>query len=35
MDRYHVPIDPMLAILAGYVLTRRVRQANKPSLERL
>ena len=35
MDRYHVPVDPMLAILAGYVLTRRVRQANKPSLERL
>jgi CHASE2 domain-containing sensor protein len=35
MDRYHVPVDPMLAILAGYVLTRRMRQANKPSLERL
>jgi hypothetical protein len=28
MDRYHVPVDPMLAILAGYLLTRRVRHAN-------
>jgi len=35
MDRYHVPVDPMLAILAGYLLTRRVRQANVQSLERL
>jgi len=34
MDRYHVPVDPMLAILAGYLLTHRLQQANVQYLER-
>jgi hypothetical protein len=28
MDRYHVPIDPLLAIFVAYALTRCVRQSN-------
>jgi len=35
MDRYHVPLDPMLAIFVGYALTRFVRQATVHSRKRL